>query len=421
MTSPKGTFDILPQADEPWQESHLWHFFEEKVYDATAIFGFEEIRTPLFERTELFLRGVGDSSDIVTKEMYTFDDKGGRSMTLRPEMTASVVRAFVQHHLHQKSPLHKLFYMGPMFRYDRPQAGRYRQFHQMGAEIIGGKSPLYDAEMIDLSLQILQSLGLSGLQLFVNSVGEGDARRKFSSALRDYLPASRLSEESQKRLETNPLRILDSKDPEDQKLLEEAPKLSDFLNPASQEHLARVIEQLETFGHKAVVHPRLVRGLDYYNETVFEITAGGQNAQNALCGGGRYDGLLKMMGGPDLPAVGFAMGIERVLQTLLATGHSPRKKPLCTLFIITLGEAALTKGLLLQHGLRQEKISVMMDYSGKKIKDQLKMASDRSCRFALILGEEELQSGYAELKNMVTRESHKVSWHDLPALKGALL
>ncbi|MCX6995238.1 MAG: histidine--tRNA ligase [Chlamydiae bacterium] len=421
MNSPKGTFDILPLANEFWQQSHLWRFFEENVYASTKIYGFEEIRTPIFERTELFLRGVGESSDIVSKEMYTFEDKGGRSMTLRPELTASVMRSFIEHHLEQKSPLHKFFYMGPIFRYDRPQSGRYRQFHQMGAEIIGGKSPLYDAEIIDLSLYILQRLGLTNLNLFINSVGETDSRRVFSQALKDYLPEDQLSEDSRKRLSTNPLRILDSKDPGDQALLENAPKLTDFLGSASQDRLHLVQEQLKKWGHATIIHPRLVRGLDYYNETVFEITAGGQNAQNALCGGGRYDGLLKLLGGADLPGVGFAIGIERVIQALIAQKKAPTFPGLCSLFLVSLGDAAKSLSLNLLKDLRRDGISVVMDYTGKKIKDQLKMASDYGCKYALIIGDEEIISGQAELKNLASRESKKISWQNKAILKGDLI
>ncbi|MEI6531424.1 MAG: histidine--tRNA ligase [Chlamydiota bacterium] len=421
MTSPKGTFDILPLANELWQQSHLWRFFEENVYASTKLYGFEEIRTPIFEKTELFLRGVGDSSDIVSKEMYTFEDKGGRSMTLRPELTASVMRSFAEHHLEQKGALHKLFYMGPMFRYDRPQAGRYRQFHQMGAEIIGGKSPLHDAEIIDFAVSILQKLGLTKLNLFINSVGDADSRQAFSQALKEYLPENQLSEDSRKRLSTNPLRILDSKDPGDQALLEKAPKLRDFLGSSSQDHLQIVQEQLKTWGHDTIIHPRLVRGLDYYNETVFEVTAGGQNAQNALCGGGRYDGLLKLLGGADLPGVGFAMGIERVLQALIAQEKAPSMPGLCSLFLISLGDAAKSLSLKLLKDLRADGISVVMDYSGKKIKDQLKMASDRGCKYALIIGDEEISSGQAELKNLASRETKKISWQNRAILKGDLL
>lgn len=421
MTSPKGTFDILPSSDEPWQQSHLWRFFEEKVYSAADLYGFEEIRTPLFERTELFTRGVGDSSDIVSKEMYTFDDKGGRSMTLRPEMTASVMRAFIEHRLDQKASLHRLFYMGPMFRYDRPQAGRYRQFHQLGVEIIGSKNPLYDVEMIDFAFSIYEKLGLSHLHLFINSVGDPAARKAFSAALKEYLPEERLSEDSKKRYHTNTLRILDSKDPQDQALLEGAPTLADFLSSASQDHLQTVIAHLKELGHTATIHPRLVRGLDYYNETVFEITGGGEQAQNAICGGGRYDGLLKTLGGPDLPGVGFATGIERVLQMLLAQNKAPLKKTLMTVFLIALGDSSKELCFKLLKELHSHDIAATMDYSGKKIKDQLKIASDRGCRYALIIGDEELASGLAELKELATRESQKISWKNLAAvLKGVL-
>jgi histidyl-tRNA synthetase len=422
MSSPKGTFDILPLADEAWQQSHLWRFFEEKVYAAAKLYGFEELRTPIFERTELFTRGVGDSSDIVSKEMYTFEDKGGRSMTLRPELTASVMRAFIEHQLHQKSGLHKLFYIGPMFRYDRPQAGRYRQFHQFGAEVIGHKSPYFDVELIDFAFNVFNALGLSHLKLFINSVGDPAARTAFSKALKEFLPENQLSEDSKRRYHTNTLRILDSKDPGDKVLLEGAPKLSDFLSAASQDYLSTVISALAKLGHTAVIDERLVRGLDYYNETVFEITAGGAHAQNAICGGGRYDGLIKLLGGPDLPGVGFAMGIERVLQTLLKEHQAPLRPNPTTVFLIALGDASKELCFNILKELRSHNIAAEMDYCGKKIKDQLKMASDRGSRFALIIGDEELKNGLAELKDLTTRESRKISWHNLANdLKGVLL
>ncbi len=397
IDAPKGTFDILPDS------SHLWRFIERTAAELAQRFGYGEIRTPIFERTELFTRGVGDSSDIVTKEMYTFMDKGERSMTLRPEMTAPVVRAFIEHRLAPQ----KLYYIGPMFRYDRPQAGRFRQFHQFGAEIIGGKDPLIDAEVIDLLMTFYKTLGIKDLNLYINSVGDAAARKGFSAALRSFLSSKKesLSADSQRRLETNCLRILDSKDPADHALLEGAPRLDEFISEESRKYLQEVIEALKSIAVHAEVHPKLVRGLDYYNETVFEVTSGKLGAQNTIGAGGRYDGLSKTLGGPDVPGIGFATGLERVLQMIPEKPPAPAP----TLFFVTLGKRARAWGFTALHKARGEGISALMDFGGKKIKDQLKMASDCGCRFALIVGDEEMNACSAEFKDLNARTSRTIS------------
>lgn len=418
LTLPKGTYDILPDEPDPalsWRESHLWHHLESIVFELSTCYGFKEIRTPLFERTELFQRGVGDSSDIVSKEMYTFEDKAGRSMSLRPEMTASVMRAFIEKQLHQHSPIHKLFYIGPMFRYDRPQAGRYRQFHQFGAEAIGPDSEEQDVEIIDYLYSFYSKLGLKNLKLHINSVGDAASREAFKEALQQFLTpvASKLSSDSQVRLKVNPLRILDSKDLDDQALLEGAPSLTDYLNDACKANLDKICQLLSKLDIPFCINAKLVRGLDYYNKTVFEITSGNLGAQNTIGAGGRYDGLLKTLGGPNLPAVGFATGIERVLQTLLAQHVELPAKSGPTLFIIALGSPAKEYSFSLLKQLRENKISAEMDYSDKKLKDKMRYADILKARYTLVIGENELNNHSAELKEMKSRTSKQISFSSL--------
>jgi histidyl-tRNA synthetase len=315
-------FDILPQEPQPedgWRHSDHWQYIESVMRKCAADYGFKEIRTPIFERTELFVRGVGEGSDIVSKEMYTFLDKAERSMTLRPEGTASVIRAFVEKNLAQQPGLHKFFYIGPMFRYERPQAGRYRQHHQFGAEAIGIGKPEQDVEMIDMLYEIYHRLGLKNLSVMINSVGDEASRAPFRKALGDYLFPflEDLSEDSKVRFSKNILRILDSKDARDQEILKNAPILEDYLSEASKEHFATVKALLFQMKIPYVVNPKLVRGLDYYNKTVFEVVSHELGAHNTIGGGGRYDGLTALFGGPDLPACGFATGLERLLQTMV--------------------------------------------------------------------------------------------------------
>lgn len=420
---PKGTFDVVPHEKDPelvWRESRLWQYLERAIRELVDAFYFEEIRTPIFERTELFQRGVGESSDVVSKEMYTFLDKGERSMTLRPEMTASVMRAFIEGQMHTEKPLHKLFYMGPMFRYDRPQAGRYRQFHQFGVEVIGGGMPEQDVEMIDMLFQLYRKLGLKDLELHLNTVGDPASRALFREALKKFLEHKKamLSEDSKVRLEVNPLRILDSKEDCDHAALEGAPVLSDFLNEACKEHFEQVLEKLQLLGISYNINAKLVRGLDYYTKTVFEITAGKKGAQNALAGGGRYDGLLKTLGGPDLPGVGFSTGLERVLQTMLAQNVPlpARKGP--TLLLIGLGERAENYCFKKAHALREEGVSVEVEYSSKKLKEKLRYADHIAACFVLIVGDNELEKGQAEVKAMESRKGQII---DLQGLRCSIL
>lgn len=416
MSSPPGLFDILPEdRKEPWRSSYLWNYVENILRETAQHFGYQEIRTPIFERTELFQRGVGETSDIVSKEMYTFEDKGGRSMSLRPEGTAPVVRAFIQHQLYNDSLIHKFFYIGPMFRYDRPQAGRYRQHHQFGAEAIGANAPEQDVEMIDLVYTIYQRLGLKNLKVYLNSIGDASSRLAFKDALLHYLRpyASELSEDSRRRLEANPLRILDSKDPKDQEIASKAPSILNYLNQDSLLHFERVKALLTAISIPYEINDGLVRGLDYYNKTVFEIVAGELGAQNSIGGGGRYDGLIKTLGGPDLPSIGFATGLERVIQAMINQNvplPSPKRS---TLFLIPLGEKAQCECFHLLHTLRQQGIEAQMDFTGKKLNKVMQFADQIQVRFVAVIGENELNNNQVELKEMST--GRKISVH-LPDL-----
>ncbi|MBS0603727.1 MAG: histidine--tRNA ligase [Verrucomicrobia bacterium] len=406
----KGTFDILPietGEEDKWRESSRWQYLEEVLRKTAHDYGFKEIRTPIFEKTELFVRGVGESSDIVTKEMYTFIDRGDRSMTLRPEGTASVMRSFVEKKLYAQPGLHKYFYIGPMFRYERPQAGRYRQHHQFGAEAIGVATPQQDVELIDMVCEIYRRLGLKNLTVQINSVGDAASRAAYKDALTKFLtpflPA--LSPDSQVRFTKNILRILDSKDPSDQKILQEAPVLGDFLTSDARSHFEQALKLLGELKINYAVNSKLVRGLDYYTKTVFEVTTEVLGAQNSIGGGGRYDGLTEAVGGPYLPSVGFATGMERILQTMLKQGAPFPAAPHPLVFFVPMGEEALKTCFDLVCKLRHEGIAAEIDLSGKKMQHGLQLASQQGAEYAIVLGDEELKTKNIKLKIMATRES----------------
>ncbi|HEX2579856.1 MAG TPA: histidine--tRNA ligase [Rhabdochlamydiaceae bacterium] len=412
-TIPKGVFDVLPKEPKPedaWRASWHWQYVETVLRRCAADYGFKEIRTPLFERTELFVRGVGESSDIVTKEMYTFLDKGERSMTLRPEGTASVMRAFVEKHLDQIPGLHKFFYIGPMFRYERPQSGRYRQHHQFGAEAIGIGKPEQDVELIDLLCEIYRRLGLKGLKVMINSVGDEASRIPYREALKKHLQPhfEKLSADSQVRFTKNILRILDSKDEGDQALLAKAPSILEFLSDEARAHFEKVKRLLEMEKIPYVVNHKLVRGLDYYNKTVFEVASESLGAHNTLGGGGRYDGLIHSFGGPNLPSVGFAAGIERLLQTMTAQHVNFPAPPSPVIFLIPMGEAASEACFALTCRLRRQGIAAEMDLSGKKIQHGLQLAGSENARYSIVIGDREMETGEVEIKEMATRTSQKI-------------
>lgn len=425
-TSVKGMFDILPEElhkEDQWKESGCWQYLESVLRDTAHDYGFKEIRTPILEKTELFSRGVGEGSDIVSKEMYTFLDRGNRSITLRPEGTAAVARSFVQHRLYTQPAPHKYYYIGSMFRYERPQAGRYREHRQFGVEVLGISQPELDAEVINLACEIYRRLSLRELNIQINSVGDLKSRSDYQEALSQYLRPyfSELSLDSQNRLAKNTLRILDSKDLKDQEILQNAPLLSQFLTQESKNHFATLLQRLDQLKLHYTINPKLVRGLDYYSNTVFEITSTDLGSQSSLGGGGRYDGLIAMLGGPNIPGIGFATGLERVLQTMhkQKVPFPPSPHPL--IFLVPMGKQAIDYAFVLASELRREKISCDLDLSGKKIQHGLQIANLLKAAYCLIIGEEELSSNQAKLKVMATREVIDISLNALPSVLKKLL
>ena len=402
--------DLLPGTLQRWQAVEAVareHFLRS---------GFGEIRTPLLESTDLFCRGIGEGTDVVGKEMYSFSDRGDRSCTLRPEGTASVVRAAVQHGLLSQGT-QKLWYSGPMFRYERPQAGRQRQFHQIGVEWLGAGNARSDVEVIALAWDLLAQLGVGGLELEINSLGTPEDRQAYREALVAWLEQrmDQLDADSQARLTTNPLRILDSKNPETQALLEQAPTLADALSPDSRHRFAAVQEGLTALGISYRLNPRLVRGLDYYGHTAFEITSDQLGAQATVCGGGRYDGLIGQLGGPATPAIGWALGMERLLLVLEAAAQADPQGPAARLvrpqapdaYLVNRGDRAESAGLSLARALRQQGLMVELDSSGSAFGKQFKRADRSGARWALVLGDEEVERGEVRLKplNQQSEES----------------
>jgi len=414
---PKGTFDILPELydiEDVWKESSRWHYLESTMCALAREYAYQEIRTPIFEQTELFVREVGETSDIVSKEMYTFLDRGGRSMSLRPEGTAGVIRAFVQGDLQHLGTIHKFFYIGPFFRYDRPQAGRYRQLHQFGVEAIGNRDPEQDFEVIALLHELYRRLGLKDLTLLINTLGDPSSRAKYKEALLTYLRPhfSSLSKDSQKRFTTNPLRILDSKDSSERVLLENAPSITDFLSPESKAHFSALCALLTEQKIPFTIDPKLVRGLDYYNYTVFEIVSELLGAQNTVGAGGRYDGLPSSLGGSDLPCVGFSTGMERILHLMEKQNATcpPKTGPFVTM--ISLGEKGKKMAFDFLYELRRNHIPSDMIVV-KKIYKGLQLAERIHSTFSVIIGERELAQGCAHLKAMQTRKTQKVNFATL--------
>lgn len=406
---PKGTQDLLPGVIEKW------HDLEQQIRTICREYGYEEIRTPIFEATELFQRGVGETTDIVNKEMYTFLDKGERSITLRPEGTASVCRAYVENKLYGAPQPVKLYYMGPMFRYERPQAGRFRQFHQFGVEVLGADKPLVDAEVITLVWDLFNRLGLKGLEVHVNSVGCPTCRTEHHRKLQEFLAPRRehLCSDCQNRFERNPMRILDCKNPSCQEITQGAPTTLDTLCPECAAHFQEVQELLTAAGVCYKIDPRLVRGLDYYRKTAFEVLVEDIGAQSAICGGGRYDGLVQEVGGPATPGIGFAMGIERVLAAVEASQQVSEQVPQTFAMFIALGDEAQKKAFSFVSGLRSQGISVTLDLLGRSLKSQLKTADKLQARYAAILGEDELARGMVTLRDLTLGEQVEVPLSDI--------
>lgn len=396
---PRGTQDILPS------ESWKWQQVESITREVCEMFRYKEIRTPIFEQTELFQRTVGDTTDIVTKEMYTFTDRGNRSMTLRPEGTAPVVRSFVENKMfgYPDQPV-KLYYQGPMFRYERQQAGRYRQFVQFGVEAIGSADPAIDAEVISLAMEVYKRAGLKDIKLVLNSLGDSESRNAHREALVAHFTPSigELCKDCQSRLEKNPLRILDCKVDREHPLMATAPSLTDYLNEESKFYFDQVKSYLDDIGISYELDPNLVRGLDYYNHTAFEImsTSDGFGAITTLCGGGRYNGLAEEIGGPAAPGIGYAMSIERLLLAMEAEGKSFKQEPELDVYIVTLDEAAHRKGFKLLNELRNAGIRTDMDYMDRKMKAQMKSADRFNSKAVIIIGEDEVNEQVVQLKNM---------------------
>ena len=412
---PKGVFDILPEdPKEQWQLSHYWSYVESIVRDIASVYGFKEIRTPIFEKIELFKRSVGETSDIVSKEMYTFYDKANRLMALRPEGTAPVMRAYIEKKLYNKSDIHKFFYMGPMFRYERPQAGRYRQHHQFGIEAIGSESPYQDVEIIDMVYTLYNELGIKNLTFHINSIGDVTSRIKFRKTFQDYLKPylDSMSEESKKRFEINPLRIFDSKDSGDQEIIKNSPSILDYIDDKSKKHFDMVCKLLDNLNIPYKISPKLVRGLDYYNKTVFEIMSHQLGAQNSIGGGGRYDGLIKSLGAPDIPAVGFSTGLERVIQTMSGQQVVFPQKSCPDMFFIPIGDRAREVCFDLLRHMRELKVYVEMDFSDKKVRHQMRYANFVGAKHVVVIGEDELSSNELEIKNMSTGTTEKCSLDD---------
>jgi histidyl-tRNA synthetase len=406
---PRGTADVLPG------EVELWQFIENRSREICKRYNYAEIRTPIFEHTELFQRGVGETTDIVEKEMYTFLDKGDRSLTLRPEGTAAVVRSYVENKMYgDPNQPTKLFYIGQMFRYERPQAGRMRQFTQFGIEAIGSHDPAIDAEVIALAMRLYQELGLANLRLEINSVGCKTCRPVHREHLLKHLEGvkDQLCEDCQSRLERNPLRILDCKNEKCQQLTVDSPTITEHLCEECDPHFEAVKAHLDRLGIAYHVNPRMVRGLDYYTRTAFEIMAEGFGAITTICGGGRYNGLVAEVGGNDMPGIGFAMSIERVLLTLKSQGiELPVSKGL-DCYLVALGEEAEKASLSILDPLRNAGISCDKDYVGRKMKAQFKAADRYGAKFVLILGEDELANQQILIKNMANGEQKKVSFND---------
>ena len=403
--APKGTQDLLPPKSGEWQA------VEEVMRSEAALHGFGEVRTPVFEHTELFLRSVGDTTDVVEKQMYTFNDKGGRSITLRPEGTAGAVRAMLEHALYNDGLPVKLYYLTSCYRYEKPQAGRLREFHQFGVEMFGAAAPVADAEVICLAKSIFDRLGVKNLTLELNSIGCPECRAKFHQALKEYFAGYRdqLCETCLSRLERNPMRILDCKSPVCSKIAEGAPHILDYLCDDCREHFEGVQSYLKAAGVEFVINPTIVRGLDYYTRTVFEFVSNDLGAQSTVCGGGRYDGLTEQMGGKPMAGLGFALGLERLMLVLEAQKIQMPAPPACEVYIASMGEAASKEAFRLVNELQHSGVAAACDLCARGLKAQMKYANKIGAAFTLVLGDNELAQKSAKIKNMKTGEEKPIS------------
>ena len=410
---PRGTQDILPQ------DSAKWRYIENRLHTLMELYNYKEIRTPIFESTELFARGVGNSTDVVQKEMYTFKDKGGRSLTLRPEGTAAVVRSYIEHKMQGEpnQPI-KLYYNGPMFRYERKQKGRYRQFNQFGVEAIGAENPSIDAEILAMVMHIYESFGLKHLKLVINSIGDSESRKEYNEALvKHFEPViDTFCSDCQSRLHTNPMRILDCKIDRDKEAVKNAPRITDYLNNDSKSYYEQVKLHLDNLNISYVEDPNLVRGLDYYTHTAFELMIDNPEYDGAittLCGGGRYNGLLQLLDGPDETGIGFALSIERLLMALDEEGISLDVREDFDLFVVTMGEDADRYAVKLINDLRRNGIRVDKDYLNRKIKGQMKQADRLNAKYTVVIGDQELENNEIGVKNMISGETENVQLDEL--------
>lgn len=407
--APKGTKDIM------MDQVYKWHYVEKKWKEICARYGFKEIRTPIFEHTELFQRGVGDTTDIVQKEMYTFEDHGGRSITLKPEGTSPAVRAFIEHKQYAEVQPIKLYYDIPCFRYEKPQSGRLRQFHQFGVETFGTTNMVADAEIIAIGYDFLTSMGVTDLTLEINSVGCPECRAKHRKALKDFLAPKydQLCDTCKSRYEKNPMRILDCKSPIDQELVQGAPMMVDFLCDDCKNAFEDLQKNLDALEIPYVINPKIVRGLDYYTKTAFEFVTNSLGAQGTVCGGGRYDNLVEEVGGPPIPGVGFGLGKERLLMLMEANGVEIPKPSDCDVFIATMGEAAKLYGQKLLFNLRRNGIKCQIDDLQRNFKGQFKYADRLGAKYAVVIGDNELETGVATLKDMEKGEQSEVKFDAL--------
>lgn len=401
--APKGVSEYFPP------RSNLFEFVLQTLTAPALAAGYEPIELPIFEDTELFTRGVGESTDVVSKEMYTFEDRGGRSITLRPEGTAGVMRAVIEHNLDRGQLPVKLYYKGPFFRAERPQAGRYRQFYQFGIEAIGINDPQLDAEVIAIAYEGYKKLGLQDFVLHITSLGDAESRKEHRSALNSYIQDLDLDDETRTRAAKNPLRLFDDKRSEIQAKMKGAPLLLDFLNDASQENFSSVQRALSSIGVPFEINPRMVRGLDYYTGTTFEFVHSGLGAQSGIGGGGRYDGLMETLGGQNLSGIGFGLGIDRIILAMEAEGISTSFSQYTDLFVVSLGDKAREESFVLVSQLRKKGFVVEQSFGDRALKGAMKAADKSGARFAIVIGDAELNSGSAELKNMATGETASVT------------
>lgn len=404
-TAPRGTKDVLPQ------ESYKWQFVEQMFRDICKNFGYSEVRTPVFEHTELFMRGVGQTTDIVQKEMYIFNDKKNRSLTLKPEGTAGVARAYIENKLYSESPYQKMYYITPAFRYERPQSGRYREFHQFGIEMFGSENAATDAEVISLAMSFFKKLKVRGLELNINSIGCPKCRAEYNKALKEYFKANydELCPDCKERYEKNPLRLLDCKVDRCKEIGKAAPAILDYLCDDCKVHFDELQESLNALGIEYKIDPRIVRGLDYYTRTVFEIITNEIGTQGTVCGGGRYNGLVEECGGPQTPAVGFGIGIERLLIVLEAQGIYAGEKPVPQIYLGAIGENAQKEAFKIVYALRNNGISAEFDHMKKSVKAQMKLADKIGAKYTAILGDNEIETKTINIKNMQNGETKEIS------------